>query len=120
MRIYDDIVGLSEIMKYALSVFILLGAFILFGCIQKQTIETCSALPAGNDKNQCFRAIAKAQNDTSICANIDDAVLKNYWCYREIAYDTKNPSLCALIDDKDAKDSCYGILNGSRRFERGV
>jgi hypothetical protein len=106
--------------KYFLAVLVVFGALMLFGCIQKQTVEICSAMPAGNDKNQCFRAVAKAQNDTSICASIDDDVLKNYWCYREIAYDTKNPSLCELITDKDAKDSCYGILNGSRRFERGV
>jgi len=112
-------------MKDSFAVFavavVLLGAFALYGCVQQKTLDSCNALAAGNDKNQCFRAVAKAQNDTSICANIDDAVLKDYWCYREIAYDTKNPSLCELItDDKDAKDSCYGILNGSKRFERGV
>ena len=109
-------------MKYSFALLVLALAigFALFGCVQTKTVETCSAMPVGNDKNQCFRAVAKAQNDTSICASIDDAVLKNYWCYREIAYDTKNPSLCNLIDDNDAKESCYGILNGSRRFERGV
>ena len=109
-------------MKYSFALLVLALAigFALFGCVQKKTVETCSAMPAGNDKNECFRSVAKAQNDTSICVNIDDIVLKNYWCYREIAYDTNNTSLCALIDDTDAKESCYGILNGSRRFERGV
>ena len=99
---------------------ILVFAFLLYGCVQVKTLDSCNAMTAGNEKNQCFRVVAKAQNDTSICANIDDAVLKNYWCYREIAYDTKNPTICGTITDKDAKDSCYGILNGSRRFERGV
>ena len=103
-----------------LAVLLTFGGILLYGCIQKQTLESCNAMPTGNDKDQCFRAVAKAQNDTSVCANIDDIVLKNYWCYREIAYDTKNPALCELITDKDAKNSCYGILNGSRRFERGV
>jgi len=112
-------------MKDSFAVFavavVLLGAFALYGCVQQKTLESCNALAAGNDKNQCFRTVAKAKNDTSICANIDDAILKDYWCYREIAYDAKNPSLCELIiDDNVAKDSCYGILNGSKRFERGV
>ena len=98
----------------------MLAGIALFGCVQKQTLDSCNGISVGNDRNQCFRSVAKAQNDTAVCANIDDVVLKNYWCYREIAYDTKNPALCELITDDTAKDSCYGILNGSRRFERGV
>lgn len=106
--------------KYLFVLFVVIGAFALLGCIQLKTEETCKAMAAGNDRDQCFRAVAKAQNDTANCANINDVILKNYWCYREIAYDTKNPSLCELITDKNAKDSCYGIINGSIRFERGV
>ena len=106
-------------MRYVVLVILVLGAFALLGCV-KQTAEACGAMAAGNDRNQCFRAVAKAQNDTSLCASIDDAVLKNYWCYREIAYDTRDASLCEKISDNTAKTSCYAVLNGSQKFERGV
>ncbi|MEM2974413.1 MAG: hypothetical protein QW112_02200 [Candidatus Micrarchaeia archaeon] len=104
----------------ALTAILLFGVFMLSGCLQQKTIDLCVAMPPSNDRNLCFRDVAKAQNDTSICARIDDEVLRDYWCYREIAFDTKNSSICEKITNVDAKESCYAVLNGSQRFERGV
>ena len=104
-----------------LIIFIIFIALTVPGCIQNQkTVKICEERPLEyGQRDQCFRQLALETKNTSVCALISDEILRNYWCYREIAYDTKNNSTCELIDDTDAKQSCYDVLSGKQKLERG-
>lgn len=105
--------------SFALSV-LCLAAILMFGCTQQLTVEACEKKTVEyGQRDQCFRCLAKATNDTQYCGRIDDSILRDYWCYREIAYCTRNNALCGSISDADARQSCYDVVAGTRKFEGG-
>ena len=103
---------------------ILLSFFtlVLVGCLGSPwTFERCESSPTKyGQRDICFRMLAKETGNVSYCAYISDEILRDYWCYREIAYDKNKIEYCDLIEDEDARQSCYNVIEGKEKLERGV
>ena len=71
----------------------------------KQDLSICDQIQAQNNKTFCYKDVAVAAKDVSICDKIREG-----WgfCYTAVARATKDPSLCEKIqEDQESKDICY-------------
>jgi hypothetical protein len=72
----------------------------------------CGNISYTHLREGCYRRIAAALGNTSVCDFITTDEVTNQYCYMEIIIPTKNPELCEKINSSDQKDGCYkGIAN---------
>lgn len=98
----------SRYLQTAAIILFLLLAFLIVTIVpitaSYSDISECEH--AGWEKNFCYREVAKAKNDSSICGKIDFDFDRD-WCYREVATITQDSALCEKIQDNSDKGTCY-------------
>lgn len=72
-----------------------------------KNMEDCKRI--SNSRNECYKNSAEAQNNFTICNEINDSSIKNS-CFTSIASKQNNSNICYNIYDNSTKEECISLV----------
>lgn len=82
--------------------------------LERRDAAMCDSISSLSVKRECFRDIAEASGDSTICERIENRESGAYYgCLLRVGVVLRDPSVCEDLDNRERRSSCKGEVMGS-------